>query len=207
MDRISQIKFDEKGLVPAVVQDVRTKAVLMQAYMNREALVQTIQTKKATYFSRSRQQLWIKGETSGNTQAVKRISYDCDGDCILLEVEQMGIACHTGKYSCFHNLIEQAADFELEEDGNILRELYGVIVDRQANPKEGSYTNYLLEKGVDKIAKKVGEEACEVIIGAKNADKEETVYEIGDLLYHVLVLMVDQKIALEDVFEELKERR
>jgi phosphoribosyl-ATP pyrophosphohydrolase/phosphoribosyl-AMP cyclohydrolase len=207
MEGIDKIKFDGQGLVPAIVQDLNTKAVVMQAYMNREALEQTIRTKKATFFSRSRQRLWVKGETSGNTQQVKQIFYDCDGDCILLLVEQTGVACHTGAYSCFHNLICEAEDFTQERGEEILRELYGVVVDRRANPKEGSYTNYLLEKGVDKIAKKVGEEACEVIIGAKNGDREETVYEISDLLYHLLVLMADQGISLDEVYAELRSRR
>jgi phosphoribosyl-ATP pyrophosphohydrolase/phosphoribosyl-AMP cyclohydrolase len=202
---LSMIRFDEKGLVPAIVQDVHSKQVLMQAYMNEEALRQTLQTKRATYFSRSRQALWVKGETSGNTQAVQAVAYDCDGDCILLSVIQKGVACHTGARSCFFN--ELLTQEEPVADAGVLHEVYAVIQDRLNNPQEGSYTNYLFEKGVDKISKKVVEEACEVIIGAKNGDTAEMCYEIADLFYHVMVLMVQQGLPLSEVYEELKDRR
>ena len=203
---MSQIKFDEKGLVPVIVQDEKSGTVVMQAYMNQEALDLTMKTGKATYYSRSRQCIWVKGETSGNTQKVRSITYDCDGDCILLKVDQTGVACHTGEYSCFFNELKKF-DCEPVCSPEILFELYGVVQDRMKNPKEGSYTNYLLEKGVDKIGKKVVEEACEVIIGAKNEDKDELSYELADLFYHVIVLMANSGVTFEDVFEELKDRR
>lgn len=201
---LSKIKYDEKGLVPAIAQDVNTKEVLMLAYMNEESLKKTIESGKATYYSRSRQQLWQKGETSGHFQNIKGIYYDCDADTILLKVEQVGVACHTGAYSCFFSPIveeERAAGAE------ILQQIYNVILDRQENPKEGSYTNYLLEKGIDKILKKVGEETAEVIIAAKNEGNEELRYEISDLLYHLMVLSVNKQLELKDIYAELLSRR
>ena len=201
---LNKIKYDEKGLVPAVAQDVMTKEVLMLAYMNEESLKKTLETGLATYYSRSRSKLWQKGETSGHIQKVRGIYYDCDGDTILLKVEQVGSACHTGNYSCFYTPILEE---EKQGSAEILQEIYNVVLDRQANPKEGSYTNYLLEKGIDKILKKVGEETAEVIIAAKNEGNEELRYEASDLLYHLIVLMVNKKLELKDVYKELQGRR
>ena len=194
---IETLKFDEKGLIPAVIQDVDTKEVLMVAYMNKESIKETLNTKKACYFSRSRQKLWTKGETSGNIQEVKGFYYDCDKDTILLNVKQKGVACHSGNYSCFFNEVLQR---------ELIERLYDLIEDRKNNPKPGSYTNYLFEKGLDKILKKVGEESAEVIIAAKNQAKDEIVYEISDLVYHTLVLMVNSNVKVEDIINELKIR-
>ena len=199
---IDKIKFDKKGLVPAIVQDYFTKEVLTLAYMNREALEITMKEGKTCFFSRSRQELWRKGETSGNTQQVVSITSDCDNDALVVEVIKNGPACHTGAESCFFNL-------EYVGEGKTpfsYKALYDMIEGRKTEPKEGSYTTYLFEKGMDKILKKVGEECTEVIIaGAKN-DKEETVYEIADLAYHIMVMMVEQGITLEDVTAELSKR-
>ncbi|MHB1316143.1 MAG: bifunctional phosphoribosyl-AMP cyclohydrolase/phosphoribosyl-ATP diphosphatase HisIE [Christensenellales bacterium] len=203
---LDKIKFDEKGLVCAVAQDVSSKEVLMVAYMNRESIKLTMETGYATYYSRSRQELWVKGQTSGNKQKVVSMFYDCDGDCLLLKVEQKGVACHTGQYSCFFEKLFENGKAD-KENASVLYELYGVIQDRKANPKEGSYTNYLFDKGLDKILKKVGEEASEIIIAAKNASNEEMTCEISDFLYHLLVAMVCQGVTLEDIFAELKSRR
>ncbi len=196
-----ELKFDEKGLVCAIAQDYESGEVLMQAYMNKEAYLLTLETGYAHYFSRSRQKLWKKGETSGHFQKVKSIYVDCDGDCVLMKVEQIGVACHTGNYSCFFNEIK---------NGGIGAEMLGVlqriIKDRKDNPEEGSYTSYLFEKGVDKIAKKTGEEAVELVIAAKNNDKNEIVGECADLLYHTLVLLANAGVKLSDVCNELKER-
>jgi len=201
---LNRIKYNEKGLVPAVVQDVMTKEVLMLAYMNEESLKMTIDSGKATYYSRSRQQLWQKGETSGHYQYVKGIYYDCDADTILLKVEQIGAACHTGNHSCFFTpIIEE----EKQGSAEILQEIYNVVLDRKENPIEGSYTNYLLEKGIDKILKKVGEETAEVIIAAKNEGTDELRYETSDLLYHLMVLLVNKQLELKDVYTELQKRR
>ncbi len=205
-DFLSNIRFDEKGLVPAIAQDIRTGAVVMLAYMNEEALRLTVETRKATYFSRSRQKLWVKGETSGNTQKVVELSYDCDGDAILLKIEQTGAACHTGEYSCFHHPV-------LQEEGTsshgaaAITEDYNTILDRMAHPQPGSYTNYLMEKGIDKICKKIGEEATEVVIAAKNGVKSEVIYEAADLVYHLLVVMAQQGVTPEELFAELEARR
>lgn len=199
---IDKIKFDEKGLIPAIVQDYFTKEVLTLAYMNREALEITMQEGRTCFFSRSRQELWRKGETSGNTQKVVSITSDCDNDALVVEVIKNGPACHTGAESCFFNL-------EYIGEGQTpfsYKALYDMIEGRKTEPKEGSYTTYLFEKGMDKILKKVGEESTEVIIaGAKN-DKEETIYEIADLAYHIMVMMVEQGITLEDVTAELSKR-
>ncbi len=203
MDFIDTLKFNEKGLIPAVVQDMDTKEVLMLAYMNKESMKKTLVDKKATYFSRSREELWTKGETSGNTQEVVGFYFDCDKDTILLLVKQKGVACHTGNYSCFFNEVFSEDDVLKSE---LIHRLYELIEDRKNNPKEGSYTNYLFDKGLDKILKKVGEESAEVIIGAKNENKDEIVYEISDLVYHVLVLMVNSNVTIEDIKEELKGR-
>jgi phosphoribosyl-ATP pyrophosphohydrolase/phosphoribosyl-AMP cyclohydrolase len=198
------IKFNEQGLVPAIAQDVATGEVLMLAYMNAEAYEKTLETGKAHYFSRSRNQLWLKGETSGHFQTVKSVKYDCDADAVLLSVEQIGNACHTGEYSCFHNTVMGE---DTEYPFSILRDLYKLVNDRKVNPKEGSYTNFLLNKGVDKIAKKMGEEAVEVVIAAKNNDKDELVYETADMLYHLMVLLAEREVPVEDVFNELVKRR
>ncbi len=206
----SSVKFDEKGLVPVVTQDTKTKEVLMVAYMNEEAFDKTIETRKVHYYSRSRSKLWLKGETSGHFQLVKSIKLDCDGDTILIEAEQIDAACHTGNKSCFFRTMVDGEWKENEEEkptAAILHEVYNVIVDRNVNPKEGSYTNYLFTKGLDKILKKVGEEAAEVIIAAKNKSKEEIRYEVSDLMYHLMVLLVERGLTLEDIYGELKGRR
>jgi phosphoribosyl-ATP pyrophosphohydrolase/phosphoribosyl-AMP cyclohydrolase len=265
------VRFNRDGLVPVITQDIRTDEVLMLAYMNEEALKETIRTGMAHYYSRSRQKLWLKGETSGHYQRVRSISVDCDGDTLLMKVEQTGVACHTGHHSCFFTKFdasgsgksaytaEAAADSsnaagtgsdssntadtgagndtaDTGADNNtngmradssnmdtgtgdgttkgerckagpeVLGEVFGVILDRQANPKEGSYTNYLFTKGLDKILKKIGEEAAEVIIASKNGSPSEIRAEVADLFYHIMVLLADRGMSLHDVFEELKER-
>ena len=202
------LNFNKDGLIIAIAQDYKTGVILMQAYMNKESLEQTIATKKATYFSRSRGKLWVKGEESGHFQYVKDILIDCDGDCILLKVEQVGAACHTNNYSCFYRDID-GYDYDVGYDPspNVLYEVYDVICDRHDTPKEGSYTNYLFEKGIDKICKKIGEEATETIIAAKNLDGDDMAYEISDLLFHLMVLMKEVGITPDDVFKELKKRR
>lgn len=194
------IKYNKDGLVPAIAQDIGTGEVLMLAYMNQEAINLTLETDIAHYYSRSREELWKKGETSGNIQEVKGFSYDCDKDTILLKVKQKGVACHKGTYSCFTGEVKVSKDYK-----NTLGNLYQVILDRKDNPREGSYTNYLFQEGIDKILKKVGEESAEVIIGAKN-NKEELVYESSDLIYHLLVLLVNEGVSLGDLYEELNKR-
>lgn len=198
---LEKIKFDNKGLAPAIVQDIMSKKVLMLAYMNKESIGKTFEEGIVHYYSRSREKLWKKGETSGNIQKLKGFYYDCDKDSILVLVEQVGVACHTGNYSCFFNEVLKSG-----EEKNIIEELYILLKDRRKNPKEGSYTNYLFREGLDKILKKVGEEVSEVIIGAKNNSKEELVYEISDLIYHLLVLMVNENILLDEIKEELISR-
>ena len=201
---IEKIKFDEKGLVPAIIQDIKTREVLMLAYMNRESLEKTLKEKTTWFFSRKRQALWHKGETSGNTQRVVEASYDCDGDTLLFQVEQTGVACHLGTKTCFN---QSPATGNL---GTYLESLYRLLQDRLENPKEKSYTSYLFNSGLDKILKKVGEESAEVIIASKDEekkkDKPDTRYEIADLFYHVLVLMVALDIPLEEVEKELMNR-
>ena len=205
---IENVKFDEHGLVPAIAQDVRTGAVLMLAYMNEESLKLTLETGYATYYSRSRQKLWKKGEESGHVQKVRAIRYDCDGDTLLLQVEQTGPACHTGAYTCFHHTLSELIEGEASSKGSaVLQEVYNVILDRMANPVEGSYTNYLLDKGVEKIAKKVGEEATETVIAAIKGNKDEVRYEASDLLYNLLVLLAQQGVTPEEVWTELASRR
>ena len=204
---LSCIHFDEKGLVPAIAQDVRTGEVLMLAYMNEESIRLTMETGYATYFSRSRGQLWKKGETSGHVQQVVEMKYDCDGDAILMKVIQTGNACHTGNYSCFFNLMMETDPDDIPAGAGILQSVYDVISDRRIHPQEGSYTNYLFDKGVEKMCKKVGEEASETIIAAMKGSREEVTYEAADLLYHLLVLMNQQGVAPNDVFEELGRRR
>ncbi|MCR4884294.1 MAG: bifunctional phosphoribosyl-AMP cyclohydrolase/phosphoribosyl-ATP diphosphatase HisIE [Clostridiales bacterium] len=204
---LSEIRFDEHGLVPAIAQDIRTGEVLMLAYMNEESLRLTLETGYATYFSRSRKQLWKKGETSGHVQQVMDMRYDCDGDTILMKVIQTGNACHTGHYSCFFNSILEADPDEVPANAGILQSVYDVISDRRVHPQEGSYTNYLFDKGVEKMCKKVGEEASETIIAAMKGNKEEVTYEVADLMYHLLVLMNQQGVTPDDVYEELARRR
>lgn len=199
---LDEVKFDQNGLVVAVAQDCSTNEVLMVAYMNREALETTLKEKKACYYSRSRQCLWRKGDTSGHVQNLKGLYYDCDGDAILMKVEQIGNACHTGAYSCFFNKVYE----DSVTDQAILQRLYSQIIERRDNPKEGSYTNYLFDKGLDKILKKVGEETSEVIIGAKNKNKDELVYEMCDLVYHAMVLMVSEGVSMDDLKKELTKR-
>lgn len=203
-DFISKLKFDDNGLIPAIIQDYTDGRVLMLAYMNEQSLRKTMETGQTYFYSRSRNELWHKGETSGHFQNVKGISYDCDADALLIQVEQIGAACHTGHRSCFFNTVTEQPD-TAEED--VLAELYDVIVDRKNNPKEGSYTDYLFEKGIDKILKKVGEESAEVIIAAKNGVYDEVRWEVADLFYHVLVLLVQQGMTLDDIYAELKGRR
>ena len=206
---IGEIKFDEKGLVAAIVQDINTKKVLMLAYMNKEALEKTLEEEVVHFYSRSRQELWKKGETSGNIQKLRGLSYDCDGDALLVMVDQLGVACHTGTYSCFFNEIinNEESQEDKSTDANILENLYWLLEERKKNPIEGSYSNYLFEKGIDKILKKIGEESAEVIIASKNQDKKEIIYEISDLVYHTLVLMVEQGIKIDDIKMELMNRR
>ncbi len=202
------IKYDQNGLIPAVIQDDATDQVLMVAYMNEETLQETIETGRTVFYSRSRQERWRKGDTSGNIQKVVSIRLDCDGDCLLIRVEQTGAACHTGNKSCFYRKYEEGSWNETgAETANMLTELYDVVLDRQQNPQPGSYTNYLLDAGIDKIAKKVGEECVETILAAKNNDKAEIAAETADLFYHLTVLLAQQGVAYEDVFKELKNRR
>jgi len=212
---ISMIKFDDKGLVPAVVQEENGQ-VLMLAYMNAESLQKTIETGYTWFYSRSRKRLWNKGEESGNKQKVREISYDCDGDTLLIKVHQTGVACHTGTYTCFsgRKLVEEKekslALVEPEPEtslATVLNDLYKVIQERQLNPVEGSYTNYLFEKGQDKILKKVGEEAVETVIASKNNKSEEVLYEMGDLWYHCLVLLAYHKLTPNQLLDELMSRR
>ncbi len=229
------VKFNRDGLVPVIAQDVRTDEVLMLAYMNEEALNETIRTGMAHYYSRSRQKLWLKGETSGHYQKVRSISIDCDGDALLIKVEQTGAACHTGHRSCFFTKFSSSgqggtpgtaetagsrttaadaagsggcgSDSTAGHTGpEILTEVFSVILDRKVNPKEGSYTNYLFAKGLDKILKKVGEEAGELIIASKNGSPSEIRAEAADLFYHIMVLLAERGMSLSDVFDELKNR-
>jgi len=211
MMNVQDIKFNADGLIPAVLQDVKTKKVLMVAYMNDESLKMTIETKKATFFSRSRQKLWVKGETSGHFMMVEDILVDCDEDTLVVLVTPMGSACHTGNETCFFRKFDgdEIVDYKEESStsDNVLEDVYNVIDDRKKNPKEGSYTNYLFDKGIDKILKKVGEESAETIIAAKNNSKDETVYETADLFYHVMVMLCHQGLTLSDIYEELAKRR
>lgn len=202
----SEFKLADNGLIPVIVQDYRTSEVLMMAYMNKESYYKTIETGRMTYFSRSRQELWIKGETSGHYQYVKSLMLDCDNDTILARVHQAGAACHTGSYSCFFKKLAKK-DYIESNPIKILEEDYNIIVDRKKHPKEGSYTNYLFDKGIDKILKKCGEEASEIIIAAKNEGGEELKYEIADFLYHMMVLMAECGLDWEDITRELANRR
>ena len=202
MINVEELKFDEKGLIPAIVLDAVSGDVLTLAYMNKESLEITLQERKTCFFSRSRQQLWRKGETSGNYQHVTSITADCDKDALVVKVEKDGPACHTGADSCFYNTLyvnEEKSEFSLKG-------LYQLLVGRKETKPQGSYTTYLFEKGLDKILKKIGEECTEVIIAGKAEDRKETVYEIADLAYHVMVLMVQQGISLEEIHQELASR-
>lgn len=199
---ISDLKFDEKGLIPAIVVDAVSKKVLTLAYMNEESLKISMEKCLTCFWSRSRNELWLKGETSGNYQHIVSITADCDNDALVVTVEKDGPACHTGSESCFNNTLWQSEDlheFSLEQ-------LMSLLKGRKEEKKEGSYTTYLFEKGIDKILKKVGEESTEVIIAGKADDKKETVYEIADLAYHVMVLMIEMGISLEDIHRELASR-
>ncbi|WCK54133.1 bifunctional phosphoribosyl-AMP cyclohydrolase/phosphoribosyl-ATP diphosphatase HisIE [Aneurinibacillus sp. Ricciae_BoGa-3] len=207
------IKFNEDGLIPAVVQDAQSKEVLTLAYMNEESLKKTLETKETWFWSRSRQELWHKGETSGNKQQVVDIVYDCDGDALLVKVIPAGPACHNGRYSCFtDSLLNGAGGEKAAEDGalksrfDIINRLEQVIASREAEMPEGAYTTYLFTNGVDKILKKVGEEAGEVIIAAKNRSHDELQWEVADLVFHTLVLLREQKLPLDDVLRVLEER-
>ena len=202
MLNIEELKFDEKGLIPAIVVDAITKEVLTLAYMNKESLKISMEKGLTCFFSRSRGELWLKGETSGNYQHIVSISADCDNDALVVAVEKDGPACHLGTESCFTKPVYQSG--ELSEFS--LRGLYDLLIERKENKPEGSYTTYLFEKGIDKILKKVGEECTEVIIAGKADDKRETVYEIADLAYHVMVLMCEMGISVEDVHRELASR-
>ncbi len=201
----SDLKANDKGLVPVIAQDYKTNQVLMLAYMNEEAFNKTIKIGRMTYFSRSRNELWTKGETSGHFQYVKSLTADCDFDTILAKVSQVGVACHTGSMSCFFNEIVKKEYVE-KDPLKVFDNVYKIIEDRKIHPKEGSYTNYLFNKGLDKILKKVGEEASEVIIASKNSVKDDIVYEESDLLYHLMVLMVEKGVTWEDVTRELAQR-
>ncbi|NLK86780.1 MAG: bifunctional phosphoribosyl-AMP cyclohydrolase/phosphoribosyl-ATP diphosphatase HisIE [Clostridiaceae bacterium] len=230
---LEMVKYNADGLVPAAAQDIRTDEVLMLAYMNEESLKKTIETGLVHYYSRSRQKLWCKGETSGHYQKVRSISIDCDGDTLLIKVEQTGAACHTGHRSCFFTRLEtdelkagagmisdtaaagndSVPDFAPDNTAGtdtagaeVLGKVFGVICDRKAHPKEGSYTNYLFTKGLDKILKKVGEEACEVVIASKNGSPGDISAEVADLFYHIMVLLAQQGMTLNDIYEELKKR-
>lgn len=207
---MDKLQWNEQGLIPAVVQDAVSKEVLMLAYMNRESLEKTLETGQTWFWSRSRKALWHKGETSGHTQSVRDIRYDCDADTLLILVDQTGPACHTGAYSCFkHSLTNQGAVSAEKAEANrfeMLGVLEALIAQREAERPEGAYTTYLFEQGVDKILKKVGEEAAEVIIAAKNRSAEELRYEASDLIFHLLVLLREQKLPLDELMSELKRR-
>ncbi|HJC35488.1 MAG TPA: bifunctional phosphoribosyl-AMP cyclohydrolase/phosphoribosyl-ATP diphosphatase HisIE [Candidatus Mediterraneibacter faecipullorum] len=201
----SEFKLNSDGLIPVIVQDHKTNEVLMMAYMNEEAFDSTVKTGRMTYYSRSRKCQWVKGETSGHFQYVKSLAIDCDKDTLLAKVEQVGAACHTGNRSCFYTTIV-GADYDAKNPLQVFESVYNTIVDRREHPKEGSYTNYLFEKGIDKILKKVGEEATEIVIAAKNPNPEEIKYEISDFLYHAMVLMVERGVTWEDITNELADR-
>lgn len=200
-----QFKKNSDGMIPVVVQDYKTDKVLMVAYMNEEAFNLTIKTGKMTYFSRSRNEIWVKGVTSGHFQYVKELSMDCDLDTMLAKVYQVGVPCHTGADTCFFNTLVKK-EYDESNPMRVFEDVYNVILDRKKNPKEGSYTNYLFDKGIDKILKKVGEEATEIVIAAKNPDPQEVKYEISDFLYHVMVLMVEKGVSWKEITKELSRR-
>ena len=200
-----EFKLDENGLIPVIVQDYKSDEVLMLAYMNKEAFENTLKTGRMTYYSRSRKEQWVKGETSGHYQYVKSLDIDCDKDTILAKVNQVGAACHTGNYSCFYRNLAKK-DYVNKNPLKVFNDVMNVINDRKNHPKEGSYTNYLFDKGIDKILKKCGEVATEIIIAAKNPDPEEIIYEISDFLYHVMVLMSLKEVTWEEIIGELAKR-
>ena len=208
---LERIKFDQQGLVPAIVQDATNGTVLMLAYMNRESLAKTLETGTTWFYSRSRQELWNKGATSGHVQMVKELLYDCDGDTLLVKVEQKGAACHEGTYSCFSRRFGEAEPTQTERPAlaaaEVLTELFAVLEDRRQNPQQGSYTSSLFAKGEDRILKKIGEEAAETIIAAKNHSQGVVIYEMADLWYHCLVLLAAHKIDFAALIEELGKRR
>lgn len=214
---IDDVKFDERGLVPAIVQDAHTHSVLMLAYMNAESLRRTLETGETWFWSRSRAELWHKGETSGHTQRVVDAFVDCDGDAIVVRVDPAGPACHTGQESCFHNVIQEADQKSIDAEesavaglgdlGEVLNALYALVETRKREKPQGSYTTYLFEQGLDKILKKLGEEASETIIAAKNEDRGALTKESCDLLYHLIVLLVERGLTLTDVRDELVLRR
>ncbi len=208
---IERIKFDEQGLVPAIVQDATNGTVLMLAYMNRQSLEKTLETGTTWFYSRSRRELWNKGATSGHIQTVRELFYDCDGDTLLVKVEQVGEACHEGTYSCFSRRFGEAEPTQTERPQvlgtAVLSELFSVLEDRREHPQEGSYTSSLFAKGEDRILKKIGEEAAETIIAAKNHSQGEVIYEMADLWYHCLVLLAAHNISLSALLEELSKRR
>jgi len=201
--QLENVSFDDKGLIPAIVQDEITGNVLMLAYMNKESLEKTIETKETWFYSRSRQELWNKGATSGNRQIVKSLSLDCDSDAVLVQVEAMGPSCHTGSVDCFFKTVYE----DKTPNRQVVHEVIAEIKDRKKNPVEGSYTSYLFREGIDKVLKKIGEESSEVIIGAKNEDKAELTSELSDLIYHSLVLMEIADVSISDVKNELLKRR
>ncbi|MBO1513962.1 bifunctional phosphoribosyl-AMP cyclohydrolase/phosphoribosyl-ATP diphosphatase HisIE [Metabacillus bambusae] len=203
---IESIKFDQNGLVPAIVQDAASKEVLTLAYMNEESLKKTIETKETWFYSRSRQELWHKGGTSGNIQKVVEMRYDCDQDAILVLVQPAGPACHTGAYTCFSETIDKQEVSVVQDRFQIFNTLEKLIAERENELPEGSYTTYLFNEGVDKILKKVGEEASEVIIASKNRDAEELKWEVADLLFHLMVLLREQKLPLDEVLKVLEKR-
>ena len=209
---IHEIKFDERGLAPVVVQDVDTRQVLTLAYMSAASLERTIETRETWFWSRSRSQLWHKGETSGHTQQVMDLFLDCDRDALTVVVKPNGPACHTGEQSCFHNVIEEAEEFQPESAmpqpdlGSVLRDLFALVATRNQDRPEGSYTTYLFEQGLDKILKKIGEESSETIIAAKNQDRAELVKEASDLIYHLIVLLVERGLTLAQISNELLSR-
>ena len=201
----SELKLNSDGLIPVVVQDYKNNEVLMVAYMNEEAFNKTLSSGRMTYWSRSRQEIWIKGETSGHYQTLKRLSIDCDNDTLLAKVIQQGAACHTGNRTCFYRDVMKK-DGGVKSATAVFEDVYQIILDRKMHPKEGSYTNYLFDKGIDKILKKLGEEATEIVIAAKNPDPEEIKYEAADFLYHLMVLMAERSVTWEDITEELSKR-
>ena len=201
-----EFKLDENGLIPCIVQDYKTAEVLMMAYMNQESYEETIRSGRMTYYSRSRKEIWKKGETSGNFQYVKELVIDCDKDTILAKVSQIGVACHTGSRSCFFTELVKK-EYDDTNPLTVFEDVFHIIQERKKNPKEGSYTNYLFDKGIDKILKKLGEECTEIVIAAKNPDAEEIKYEISDFLYHLMVLMAERGLEWKDITNELAERR
>ncbi|MGP4077309.1 bifunctional phosphoribosyl-AMP cyclohydrolase/phosphoribosyl-ATP diphosphatase HisIE [Halobacillus sp. K22] len=203
---VNDLKFDEQGLIPAIVQDARSKAVLTLAYMNKESLEKTLEIGETVFFSRSRQELWHKGETSGNTQKLESIHFDCDQDALLVQVVPNGPACHKGDYSCFSGSLTDTEGYVKENRYQILDQLQSTLAERKSTLPEGSYTAKLFSEGVDRIAKKIGEEAGEVIIASKNNDPEEIALESADLLFHLLLILTDRGVSLDDVLTVLEER-